>query len=222
MSRQLKIRKPNATEMRQLRQTLEESTNARLCRWAEALLFYGAGLDAQLIADALVVHVNTIYTCLHRFAHTGTAFFQRLPRQGAPSRITTAQVDEIAPIAEQSPTEFGLPYGRWSLAKLRDYLIHQRRLKPSVANICGACSKKEYSLAPCSTQAHQPRSTALRDFGTNSGGLATVAAQWRDDLLRYQTHCREGVWWAAPYFSQTLGAGAASKDARFFLPVCAV
>jgi asparagine synthetase B (glutamine-hydrolysing) len=68
MSRQLKVRKPNVTEMRQLRQTLEESTNARLCRGAEALLFYGAGLDAKLIADALAVHVNTIYTCLHRFA----------------------------------------------------------------------------------------------------------------------------------------------------------
>ena len=133
MYRQLKVRKPNATEMRQLRQTLEESTNARLCRWAEAFLFYGAGLDAQLIADALAVHVNTIYICLHRFARAVTAFLQRLPRQGAPSRITTAQVDEIARIAEQSPTEFGLPYGRWSLAKLRDYLIHQRRLLKAIS-----------------------------------------------------------------------------------------
>ncbi len=133
MSRQSKVRKPNTTEMRQLRQTLEESTNARLCRWAEALLFYGAGLDAQLIADALAVHVNTIYICPHRFARMGTAFLQRLPRQGAPSRITTAQVDEIARIAEQSPPEFGLPYGRWSLAKLRDYLIHQRRLFKAIS-----------------------------------------------------------------------------------------
>ena len=133
MSRQLKVRKPNVTEMRQLRQTLEESTNARLCRGAEALLFYGAGLDAKLIADALAVHVNTIYTCLHRFARAGTAFLQRLPRQGAPARITAAQVDEIARIAEQSPTEFGLPYGRWSLAKLQDYVIHQRHLLKAIS-----------------------------------------------------------------------------------------
>jgi transposase len=133
MSRQLKVREPNATEMRQLRQMLEESTNARLCRWAEAVLFYGAGLDAKLIADALAVHVNTIYTCLHRFARMGIASLQRLPRQGAPARITAAQVDEIARIAEQSPTEFGLPYGRWSLAKLQDYVIHQRRLLKAIS-----------------------------------------------------------------------------------------
>jgi transposase len=133
MSRQLKARMPSAAEMRQLRQLLEESTNPRLCRWAEALLFYAAGLNAQAIAAALAVHVNTIYTCLHRFSGAGIAFFQHLPRQGAPAQISVEQIDEIARIAEQSPTEFGLPYGHWSLAKLREYLIHQRRLLNAIS-----------------------------------------------------------------------------------------
>lgn len=133
MSRQLKVRMPSAAEMRQLRQILEKSTNARLCRWAETLLFYGAGLNAQAIAEALAVHVNTIYTCLHRFACAGTAFLQHLPRQGAPTRITMEQIDEIAHIAEQSPTEFGLPYGRWSLAKLQEYVVHQRHLLKAIS-----------------------------------------------------------------------------------------
>jgi len=133
MSRPLKVRTPSTAEMYQLRQVLEESTNARLCRWAEALLFHGAGLNAQSIAEALAVHVNTIYTCLHRFAHMGISLFQRVPRQGAPPRITAMQIDAIANIAEQSPTEFGLPYGRWSLAKLQDYVVHQRRLLKAIS-----------------------------------------------------------------------------------------
>jgi len=133
MGRSLTVRKPNATEMRQLRQTLEQSSNARVCRWAETLLVYGAGLNARQIAEALAVHVNTIYLYLHRFARAGVAGLQRLCRPGAPSRITEAQVDEMARIAEQSPTEFGLPYGRWSLAKLRDYLIHPRRLLKAIS-----------------------------------------------------------------------------------------
>jgi transposase len=128
MARHLKVRLPNANERRQLREILEESTDARLCRWAEALLFYSVGLDAQCIADALAVHVNTIYACLHRFARLGIALFQCVPPQGAPPRIRAAQLDEIARVAEQSPTEYGLPYGRWSLAKLQEYLIDQRRL----------------------------------------------------------------------------------------------
>ncbi len=133
MSRSPKARKPNATEMRQLRQILEENSNARLCRWAETLLFYGAGLNAPQIAEALTVHVNTIYTCLHNFAHTGLAFLQCVRRPGARSRINEAQRDELARIAEQSPIEFGLPYGRWSLAKLREYLIHQRRMFKTIS-----------------------------------------------------------------------------------------
>ena len=128
MARHLQVRLPNANERRQLREILEESTDARLCRWAEALLFYSAGLDAQRIADALDVHVNTIYACLHRFARLGMLLLQCVPPQGAPPRISATQLDEIARVAEQSPTEFGLPYGRWSLAKLQEYLIDQRRL----------------------------------------------------------------------------------------------
>lgn len=133
MSRLSKVRLPSTAEMRQLRQILETSTNARVCRWAEIVLFYAAGLKAQTIADALAVHVNTIYTCLHRFAHLGVAFCQQARRPGAPTRITAAQRDEIARIAEQSPIDFGLPYGRWSLAKLREYVIHQRHVLKAIS-----------------------------------------------------------------------------------------
>jgi transposase len=155
MSRPLKVRKPNALERRQLRQTLEESTIARICRWAEALLFYSVGLDAVAIAAALEVHVNTIYRYLHAFARDGVSFLRRSRQPGASHRITPAQLDEIARIAELAPTEFGLPYGRWSLATLRDYLIHQRRLLKAISREhLRRLLKKEHSPAPCATQTH--------------------------------------------------------------------
>lgn len=91
MSRHLKVRAPNGAEMRRLCQILEESTNTRLCGWAETLLFYGAGLDAQSIAEALAVHINTIYACLHRFARMGISLFECVPAQGAPVRITAVR-----------------------------------------------------------------------------------------------------------------------------------
>jgi transposase len=133
MSRPLKIRKPNPTEMHHLRQTLEESTQPRLCRWAETVLFYSAGLNARQIAEALAVHANTVYTYLHGFARERMTFVQHLRRPGAPPRITAAQRDEIVRIAEQAPTEFGLPYGRWSLAKLQDYLTRPRGLLKAIS-----------------------------------------------------------------------------------------
>ena len=133
MARHLKVRRPNATERRQLREILEESTHACPCRWAEVLLFYSAGLNAQSIAEAIAVHVNTIYACLHRFARLGMSLFQCVPPLGAPPRINATQLDEIARVAEQPPSELGLPYGRWSLAKLREYLIGQRRLLKTIS-----------------------------------------------------------------------------------------
>ena len=153
MSRPLKIRKPKTTEMRQLRQALEESTQARLCRWAETVLFYGAGLNAQQIAEALAVHANTIYTYLHAFAREGMAFVQHLRRPGAPVRITEAQADEIVGIAEQSPTEFGLPYGRWSLAKLQDYLTRPCGLLQAISreHLRRVLKKRTFACAMCST-----------------------------------------------------------------------
>lgn len=152
MSRPLQIRVPSVAEMRQLRQVLEESTNACLCRWAEALLLYGAGLDAPSIAEVLALHINTIYTCLHRFACQGLSFFQPAPRPGAPPRITAAQRDEIARIAEQSPTDFGLPYGRWSLAKLQEYLVQQRRLLKAISreHLRRILKKRIFTCAMCS------------------------------------------------------------------------
>ncbi len=152
MSRPLQIRVPNAAEMRQLHQVLEESTNDCRCRWVEAVLFYGAGLNDQSIAEALAVHINTIYTCLHRFAHQGLSFFQAVPRRGAPPRLTAAQRDEIARIAEQSPTEFGLPYGRWSLAKLQAYLVHQRCWLKAISreHLRRVLKKRIFACAVCS------------------------------------------------------------------------
>jgi hypothetical protein len=37
------------------------------------------------------------------------------------ARITAEQRSEMLRLAETAPTELGLPWGRWSLAKLRDY-----------------------------------------------------------------------------------------------------
>ena len=152
LSRSLKVRKPKTAEQRQLRQVLEESTTARICRCAEVLLFYAAGLVAVAIAAALLVHVNTIYTYLHAFAQHGVSDVRRLSTPGAPQRISAAQANEIARIAERAPTEFGLPYGRWSLAKLRDYLIHQRRMLKAISreHLLRILKKSIFACVVCS------------------------------------------------------------------------
>jgi len=44
---------------------------------------------------------------------------------GAPARLNDEQQREILRLADSSPVDVGLPYGRWSLSKLRQYLLDE-------------------------------------------------------------------------------------------------
>lgn len=128
MTRSLKIRKPSAAERRRLQAVLEETWDKQVRRRAEGILLYADGLNAVEIAGVLKVHTNTIRADLQAFEQHGLACLQPLARGGASPRLTQAQREEIWRLAEQDPIEFGLPYGRWSLAKFQDFLICKRRL----------------------------------------------------------------------------------------------
>ena len=69
----------------------------------DTVLLHTAGHAAVDIAALLGIHVNTVYADLRLFHR------RRL--------------------AEQPPTELGLPYGRCSLTKLRDYLLSHRMVR---------------------------------------------------------------------------------------------
>ncbi len=86
-------------------------------------------MSATEIAATLEVHVNTIYADLHAFDAEGLAGVYQIRSPGAPSHLTSCQKAEICRIADQSPQEVGLCYGRWSLSKLRTYLIRQGIIK---------------------------------------------------------------------------------------------
>lgn len=129
MSRTLTIRKPRQAEARQLQELLEGSEHPGVRRRAEAVLLYSAGANGTDIAEILDVHPNTVYADLQAFAQQGVAGVEALGRAGLPPSLTEAQKAEIRRLADLSPVELGLPWGRWSLAKLCDYLVRHRVLK---------------------------------------------------------------------------------------------
>lgn len=128
MARTLTIRQPKTTEIQQLHTVLEEALTPSQRRRAEAILLYAAGLTAVDIAPLLDVHPNTIYADLHAFGTSGIAAIHHLDRGGPRPALTPAQEVEIQRLAEIPPYTLGLPYGRWSLAKLRTYLIQHHLL----------------------------------------------------------------------------------------------
>lgn len=129
MPRSVKVRKPRVAEIRHLHAALEQDLSVRQRRRAEALILYAAGMEAATIAQALDSHVNTIYTDLRAFEREGVACVHQRMGGGAPARLTESQQADILRLAETRPSEVGLPYGRWSLSKLRDYLLRHRIVK---------------------------------------------------------------------------------------------
>jgi hypothetical protein len=86
-------------------------------------------LYALLNARFLDAHVNTIHADLRAFDYQSLNSVRQSPLSGAPTRIDAVQRAEILRLADSAPYELGLPYGRWSVEKLRQYLLKHRVVK---------------------------------------------------------------------------------------------
>src|SRR5438552_16245634 len=146
MSRSLTIRKPTSAEIRQLQNMLEDELNSWQRRRAEVILLYAAGISAVEMAQLLEAHYNTIYADLHLFEKQGLESIEKPRRVGAPTRITETQIVEALRLIETPPYELGLPYGRWSLTKLREYLIKDSIIKYMSRERVGSIFKKKGSM----------------------------------------------------------------------------
>lgn len=129
MSRAINIRKPKLAELHQLHRILESEATPALRRRAEAVLLHIAGLDAMQIAAALDAHVNTVRADLHAFGRKGVPGILAQGRRGSPRSLTEAQEEALRKVAQEPPSHWGLPWSRWSLSKLRDFVIRRRTVK---------------------------------------------------------------------------------------------
>ena len=129
MAHYSRIRKPTAAEVKHLQRLLETSSDQRQRRRAEILVLYATGMTATPIAELLGVHLNTISRVLQLFGRQGLAAVTGMRHGGAPPQISLRQAARIRRLVDRPPTKRGLSYGRWSLAKLRDYVLRHRIVK---------------------------------------------------------------------------------------------
>jgi transposase len=129
MARSLKVRKLRAGERRKLEQMLMQELHPQQRRRAHVLLLHSERLTGVEIAAGLQSHPQTIYQDLHAFAQVGLACLQPPATGGATKQLTAEQEAEMQRLADLPPIEVGQPHGRWSLAKLRAYLLKARLVK---------------------------------------------------------------------------------------------
>lgn len=208
MSQMSKVRRPTANEIRQLHQRLLTLTDPHQKRRAEALTLYGMGLTPGEIATVQAVHPNTVYKDLQGFAQVGLEAVTQLCASGAPRQITENQIAQIVQLAGQSPQEVGLPYGRWSLRKLRAYLLKRRIIKSLGRERLRQLLKKRFLLSADTTQTGQSRPAPTSNSGTYPLDFQESAHRWGADFLRCQASCGQSLWRATIHHCRTSGLAA--------------
>lgn len=70
------------------------------------------------------MHITGIYDWIEHFNEYGFKGFDDPPNpEGRPSTLSAKQIRQMIKIALSRPTDLGLPYTHWSVAKLRSYLV---------------------------------------------------------------------------------------------------
>lgn len=220
MTRLLKVRQPTTFEVQRLCQQLHSLTNSHQARRAEALMLYGMGLTVTEIAAAQARHPNTIYKDLHAFAQVGLTAVKQLQQGGAPKRMTQAQMIELVRVAEQSPTDLGLPYGRWSLRKLSAYLVQHHIMKAIGREHLRQVLKKRSAFSARPAQAYQSRPATSGNFGPSALDFQAFAHRRPPVVLRCQADCGQSLWRAALHVRPAARVDPRPENARTLLSVC--
>src|SRR6266496_3567532 len=92
-------------------------------RRAQMVLWSAQGMNVAQIAGLAFTSEDRVRDVLHNFNSDG--FESLYPRYsgGRPPVFTLARRREIKKIAKSGPAGHGLPFSRWSLAKLADFLV---------------------------------------------------------------------------------------------------
>ena len=102
------------------------TAQARLVERAQILLAVADGHRPSHVAKELGLSRPTVYTWLHRFNEQGLQGLGDRPRAGRPHTYPAEQRAEVIAAALTDPKSLGLPFGCWTLDRLRVYLNEQK------------------------------------------------------------------------------------------------
>src|SRR5262245_48856695 len=126
----VKVRPFRPHEKKKLRRMKRQRKNAVNAQRARILLLASGGVRNRDIAWRLGCSPQWVRVILHRFNDGGLDAIRWHPYlhvAGGPRRFSADVIEQIAEVALSSPAAL-IGMTRWSLAKLRDYLVEQKIL----------------------------------------------------------------------------------------------
>ncbi len=124
MAGRVRVREISDDEGNRLKRIVRRGSGSVVTwRRAQMVLWSAQGMSVAQIAGLAFTSEDRVRDVLHNFNADG--FESLYPRYagGHPPVFTLAQRREIKTIAKSRPAEHGLPFSRWSLAKLADFLV---------------------------------------------------------------------------------------------------
>lgn len=110
-------------EQKRLWEWAQHRSNANMWKRAYIILLSAQGYTVPQISLQVGLHPINVRKWIHRFNRYGLSGLQSGKSPGRPPRFTDKQKQTIVQLAQVSPSYLGLPFHRWSLQRLREYLI---------------------------------------------------------------------------------------------------
>ena len=129
------VRDLSSAESRKLTQWLRSSRNGVQMRRAQILAFSGQGMRVQEISLHLDMHEEYLRELIRSFNEEGFDALRQRRRSGRPPKLTEEEESIIAEIATAPPQAMGRPFNKWSLRKLRDFLVDRKLIQPVSHNV---------------------------------------------------------------------------------------
>lgn len=132
----LKVRALTADEVDELKRLAGSRTAPhRLVQRAQIIWASAQGETAPLIAPRLGLSALRVRAWIHRFNRDGLIGLADAPRCGRPRRHDETARGSVLALARTKPRSLGLPFARWTLARLQQALHERHGLRVTPATI---------------------------------------------------------------------------------------
>lgn len=124
MAARVQVREISDDEGKQLVRTVRRGSGSVVTwRRAQMVLWPAQHISVPQIAKLAFTSEDRVRDVLHNFNADGLASLYPRYCGGRPPVFTLAQGREVKKAAKSKPADHGLPFSRWSLAKLADFLV---------------------------------------------------------------------------------------------------
>jgi len=112
---------------------LRQSRSTVKMRRAQVIAFSGQGMRARQIASQLDMHEEYIRELIRRFNDEGFEALKPRKPTGRGRILTEEEQSIVVEIATAPPQAFGRPFNQWSLRKLHQFLVVDKKLVTPVS-----------------------------------------------------------------------------------------